>query len=195
MKTDSEKITLLALRRGDQQVFESVFKEHYAPLCTYARRYLIDPEAAEEVVQDMFFKLWERRDSLLITTSLKSYLFRAVRNHALNYIKYQRISQQYIDYVGFTTSNESAESAHEALINNDLERHFGRLVSSMPERRRMIFEMSRFEGLKYDEIAQKMNISVKTVENQMTKALEFLRKKLSDYLPLWWWLLLFLPLF
>ncbi|HOP13207.1 MAG TPA: RNA polymerase sigma-70 factor [Lentimicrobium sp.] len=195
MGSDSEKLTLLALRRGDQQVFESVFREYYEPLCIHARRYVVDPEAAEEVVQDMFFKMWDRRDSLVINTSLPAYLFKAVSNHALNYIKYQRLARQYQDYVGFATGGDLAATGHDALVHDDLERRFRSLVIAMPERRQMIFEMSRFEGLKYNEIAQKLNISIKTVEVQMSKALEFMRNKLSDYLPSWWWVLLFINLF
>lgn len=186
MITESDKIRLLALKQGDEKVFESVFREFYGPLCVHARRYLIDPEVAEEVVQDMFFKMWERRDSLVITTSLTAYLFKSVTNHALNHIKYQGHVRKYEEYVGFRVDDQKSVSAHDALVHADLEKQLVRLMRSMPEKRRMIFEMSRLEGLRYQDIASKLGISLKTVEIQMSKALEFMREKLRDYLPVLW---------
>jgi RNA polymerase sigma-70 factor (ECF subfamily) len=180
---ESEQLKLLALKQGDAKVFESVFREYYVPLCVHVRRYLIDAESAEEVVQDMFFKMWERREVLSVHSSLNAYLYKAVTNQALNYIKYQKIAHQYKEYVGFNTDIASAITAHEALVSSDLEGKINSLIKSMPERRRMVFEMSRFEGLKYMEIAEKLNISVKTVEIQMSKALSFLRDQLKEYLP------------
>jgi RNA polymerase sigma-70 factor (ECF subfamily) len=189
MATESEKLTLMALKQGDERVFESVFREFYEPLCIHARRYIIDPDQAEEVVQDMFFKMWDRRDTISINTSLPAYLYKAVTNHALNYIKYQKIARQYQDYVGFRVDENTATSAHDTLVHSDLEAQFQELVKELPERRRLIFEMNRFEGLKYNEIAGKLNISLKTVEIQMSKALDFMRTKLRDYLPVIWYLL------
>lgn len=186
MNTDSEKVRLLSLKQGDVKAFESVFREYYAPLCVHARRYLIDPDIAEEVVQDMFFKMWERRDSLVITTSLSAYLYKSVSNHALNHIKYQSHIRKYQEYIGFRTEDHQAVSVHDALVHSDLEKKMISLVKSMPEKRRMIFEMSRLEGLRYHDIADKLGISLKTVEIQMSKALEFMRSKLRDYLPTFW---------
>jgi RNA polymerase sigma-70 factor (ECF subfamily) len=184
METDLEKVKLLALKQGDEQVFESVFREYYEPLCIHARRYLIDPDLAEEVVQDMFFKMWERRDTLVISTSLNSYLYKAVTNHSLNFLNYDKHLKKYQEFVGFRTDNSHLETAHDVLLHSDLQRKLNKLVLEMPEKRRMIFEMNRFEGLKYAEIANKLDISIKTVEGQMTKALEYMRNKLKDYLPI-----------
>ena len=183
MITDLEKVKLLALKQGDEKVFESVFREFYAPLCLQARRYLVDSDVAEEVVQDMFFKMWERRDTLVINTSLGAYLSRSITNHALNYLKYQGHARKYQEFIGFKTYDNKAISPHDALVNLDLEKQLLSLIKSMPERRRMIFEMSRLEGLRYSDIAEKLGISVKTVEVQMSKALEFMRERLKDYLP------------
>lgn len=191
MTIESEKLTLLALKQGDERVFESVFKQFYEPLCIHARRYVIDPDQAEEVVQDMFFKMWDRRDALSINTSLPAYLYKAVTNHALNFIKYQKQARQYQDYIGFRVDENVAPSAHDTLVHSDLELQFKGLVKELPEKRRLIFEMNRFEGMKYNEIATKLNISSKTVEIQISKALEFLRSKLKDYLPLMWFTLFF----
>lgn len=195
MGTESDKVRLLALKQGDEKVFESVFREFYGPLCTHARRYLIDPDVAEEVVQDMFFKMWERRDSLIITTSLTAYLFKSVTNHALNYLKYQSHARKYKEFIGFKTDEHHTVSAHDALVHADLEKQLIGLVKSLPERRRMIFEMSRLEGLRYNDIAEKLGISLKTVEIQMSKALEFMRERLRDYLPVIWLIMSILTCF
>ncbi len=186
MITESDKVKLLALKQGDEKVYESVFREFYAPLCVHARRYLIDPDIAEEVVQDMFFKMWERRNLMIINTSLVAYLFKSVTNHALNHIKYQSHARKYQEYIGFRVDEYQSVSAHDALVHADLEKQMIGLVKSMPERRRMIFEMSRLEGLRYIDIAEKLGISLKTVEVQMSKALEFMREKLREYLPTIW---------
>jgi RNA polymerase sigma-70 factor (ECF subfamily) len=192
MAIDLDKVKLLSLKQGDEKVFESVFREYYEPLCIHARRYLVDPDLAEEVVQDMFFKMWERRDALIINTSLNSYLYKAVTNHCLNFLNYDKHLKKYQEFVGFRTDNSHLESAHEVLLHSDLQRKLNKLVLEMPEKRRMIFEMNRFEGLKYAEIANKLDISIKTVEAQMSKALEFMRNNLKDYLPL---LILFLSFY
>ena len=184
MSTDLDKIKILALKQGDEQVFESVFHEYYVPLCIHARRYVVEPELAEEVVQDMFYKMWERRDSMLINTSLNSYLYKSVTNHSLNFLRYDKHLKKYKEFIGFQTDNSQSGSAHEVLLHSDLQRKLSKLMLQLPERRRMIFEMSRFEGLKYAEIANKLEISIKTVEAQMSKALEFMRVKLKDYLPI-----------
>lgn len=183
MLAESDRLKLLALKQGDEKVFESVFFEYYQPLCVHARRFLIDPEMAEEVVQDMFYKLWERRNAIVINTSLSSYLYKAVTNHSINFLKYHQHLKKYQDFVGFRTDHTQTESAHEVLLHSDLQHKLNNLVLEMPEKRRMIFEMNRFEGLKYAEISKKLNISVKTVEAQMSKALDFMRDKLQDYLP------------
>jgi len=181
--TTTDNLTLLALRQGDEQVFERVFREYYATLCVHARRYLIEHEVAEEVVQDMFYKMWERRESLIINSSISAYLYRAVTNHALNYIKYQGHARKYREFIGFRAEEQKTISAHDTLVHNDLEKQLIGLVQAMPERRRMIFEMSRLEGLRYTDIAERLGISLKTVEVQMSKALEYMREHLRDYLP------------
>jgi RNA polymerase sigma-70 factor (ECF subfamily) len=193
MITDLEKVKLLALKQGDEKVFESVFREFYAPLCLQARRYLVDSDIAEEVVQDMFFKMWERRDTLVINTSLGAYLSRSVTNQALNYLKYQDHARKYKEFIGFKTDDNRAISPHDTLVNLDLEKQLLSLIKSMPERRRMIFEMNRLEGLRYNDIAEKLGISVKTVEVQMSKALEFMRDRLKDYLPVLWLICYLIP--
>ena len=176
---ESEKILIDKLKQGDRPTFEHVFRTYYVPMCSYANRYLSDKSASEEVVQDLFCKIWFRRSELVINTSLKNYLLRATINHALNTVKRKEVDRKYVDYIGFKV--EEAYSDTDDLVQQELQRRISQGISSLPERRREIFEMSRFEGLRYEEIADRMKIKVKTVESQMVKALEFLRKYLHEY--------------
>ncbi len=171
--------------------YEALFREHYEGLCTYAHFYLKDYAAAEEVVQDLFFNLWKKREELEITTSIKSYLYKAARNHCLNVLKHIEVRENY------KKMNEEQRSVSELQGTNELEaveleERIKAAIDQLPPERKKIFLMSRYEDLKYREIAEKLNISVKTVEAQMGKALRFLKEQLSDYLPLWLSLILFL---
>nr|WP_262923961.1 RNA polymerase sigma-70 factor [Spirosoma liriopis] len=179
----TEEDVLAAIRQGNERVFETVFRLHYAPLCRYARQFLPDADDAEEEVQAMFLAFWEKREGLLITTSLKSYLFRAVHNRCLNRIKHFAIRdehRQHTLYAGDTT----AESPVQALLGDELSDRIQTAIQKLPEQCRLAFTLSRFDELKYQEIADQLGISVKTVENQIGKALRILRTELSDYLPL-----------
>lgn len=181
--TEADKLVVVAFQQGDLKVFETVFKENYSSMVRAARRILIDIEPSEEVIQDLFVKLWEKRDSLVINTSLPAYLNRAVTNHAINYWRFQKKTLRYQDYIGFDVEEYATASADDPILHNDLDKKINSLMKAMPEKRRMIFEMSRFEGLKNLQIAQQLGVSIKTVEYHMAAALDFMRKKLSDYLP------------
>lgn len=181
--TEADKLVVIAFQQGDLKVFESIFKENYSSMVRAARRILIDIEPAEEVIQDLFVKLWEKRDSLVINNSLPAYLNKACTNHALNYLKFQQKTLRYQDYIGFEVDGYQSEAADNSLLHNDLEKKVNSLMKAMPEKRRAIFEMSRFEGLKNHQIAQQLGVSIKTVEYHLALSLDFLRSKLSDYLP------------
>jgi RNA polymerase sigma-70 factor (ECF subfamily) len=163
--------------------FELLFKTHYSRLCSYANLFLNDPDAAEDVVQEVFFKLWKSRLELIINTTIKSYLFRAVRNGCMNVIDHISIREAYKIVNEEDIKSSESESIDEAVVS-ELEQRIKESIDQLPSERRKIFIMSRFDGMKYREIAEKLNISVKTVENQMYQALRFLRENLVDYLPL-----------
>ncbi len=167
---------------NDEKAFEALFRNHYKQLCNYAFTLLQDIDESEEVVQQVFIQLWERRDAMEINISVQSYMFRAVRNSCLNRIKHDKVKRGYADEV-ISLSNESANSTQIAL-HNELQQQIQEAVESLPEQCRLIFKLSRFEELKYSEIASELNISVKTVENQMGKALRIMREKLKDYLAI-----------
>ena len=166
----------------DKADFEGLFKQHYSILCSYANKFLNDVDASEEVVQDLFCNLWNNREKLEIS-SIKSYLFRSVRNSCYNLIKHINIREEYKAY------NESEIKLEEDRVEDninasELEQKIRETIDLLPAERKKVFIMSRFDGMKYREIAEKQNISIKTVENQMGKAIKFLKEQLSEYMIL-----------
>ncbi len=172
-----------AIRQGNISEFEMLFKTHYSPLCRYAFTYLDDVDSAEEIVQNTFIAFWEKRDIIQIDASLKAYLYRSVRNACLNELKRQKVRQLHAQSVVLEGESYSQPS-DQVTIAVELESKIQEAIQSLPEQCRLIFRMSRFEELKYQEIANQLKISIKTVENQMGKALKLMRLKLKDYLPL-----------
>ncbi len=187
----SDPDIVAAIRRGDEQAFEKTFRQYYPRLCNYAGSLLKDEEEAEEVVQTVFVNIWEKREDLEITLSLKSYLYRAVHNHCLNRFKHASVREVHREHTLYFSS-ESYESVTEVIHANELEERIEKAVSNLPEQCQKAFRMSRFEELKYQEIADQLGISIKTVENQIGKALKILRLELADYLPSMLWAVYFI---
>src|SRR6187397_1742035 len=187
MELENESIgTLLAQR--DEAAFEQMFKTHFKRLHAYAFTILRDEVEAEEMVQQVFFKLWERNvrkdsfgENLSLSGSVSSYLYRAVHNESLNYIKHQKVRSNHRLHVAYSMKNEVEHPAKKVMAG-ELEKKIHSALNELPEQCRTIFQMSRFDELKYREIADKLGISVKTVESQMSKALRLLRVKLVDFL-------------
>ena len=165
--------------------FERLFRDFFPPLMAFARKILVDEDDAREVVHQVFINLWEKRNELDLSTSLKSYLFTSVHNRSLNVIRDRKkfASGEVPDVAGEWDVSAQIESM-------ELEEKIREVIDSLPDKCREIFELNRFEGLKYGEIARQLDISVKTVENQISKALKILREQLGKYLTLLLWLLL-----
>lgn len=176
-----DKIRLDAIKQGDIKEFEQFFREFYSPLLSYANRFFEDNQDAEEIVQDLFFKLWDKRAKLEITSSLASYLFRAVRNNCLQALKYQKNKTKYQAYLKSNSETYLEGEPLEALKFVELNQRVNYILSELPERCQDIFKLNRFNGLKYREIAVKLSISIKTVEANMSKALKHFRLSLKDY--------------
>jgi RNA polymerase sigma-70 factor, ECF subfamily len=168
------------LKKGKEYAFDYFFHYYYPGLCAYAQKLLKTPQAdAKSVVQDVFVKIWEDRDKINIQSSVRAYLFSSVRNKCLDYLrKKNRFS------LSFEDIPEVADEQLETYVFAELELIFHAGLDKLPPKCREVFEMSRFRGLKNREIATELNISEKTVENQMTKALKILRVELKEYLPL-----------
>lgn len=188
MELSEEGIVALLAKR-DEQVFEQVFKTHFKNLHAYAFTIVKDEMVAEEIVQDVFYKIWERPEKLSIGSSVAAYLYRAVHNESLNHLKHLKVRSKYQLHAVHQMKNET-DSASKKIQLKELESKLCRALQELPEQCRTVFQLSRFEELKYREIADKLNISIKTVENQMGKALKLLRMKLIDFLPLTIFLLL-----
>lgn len=178
----AEELNILALNEGDLKAYEMFFKAHYNHLCNYANTFLKDKDEAEEVVQNAFMTLWEKRQTLQISGSVKSYMFSMVQNNCLNVLKHQKVKQKHASQV--LASASEADFNEPVIQSVELEHRIFNALQKLPEKCRMIFKLSRFEELKYAEIADKLEISVKTVENQMGKALRLMREELKEYLPL-----------
>lgn len=174
---DPEQILVERLRNKDKRAFELVFNEYYGLLKSYAFRFVDEVEEAEEIVQDVFVKFWEKCEKIAADSSVKSYLYRSVHNTALNYLKHQKVKDAYRQYViGFM--EEAAEEVKEE--KTGVQERILAEIDNLPPRCSEIFKLSRLEGLKYKEIAEHLKISIKTVEVQMGKALKILREKLKD---------------
>ena len=167
-----------------EQAFEQLFRDYYPRLCAFALSLLHDREEAEEIVQTLFCRLWEQRDSIDITNSVQAYLFRAVRNASLNQIKKTQIREAY-KVMNLDNINSYPEFQPDRITQSELSKRLEKAIAGLPEQCRLIFKMSRFEALKYREIAEQLGLSIKTVENQMGKALKILRGEMSDFITIW----------
>jgi RNA polymerase sigma-70 factor, ECF subfamily len=167
----------------DKESFELLFRQYYQMLCSYAYRFVNDADTAEEIVQDLFYKIWEKRSEIQINTSEKSYLYSAVHNRCLKFIEHRNVESRYKSY--YLMHGSEIDNAPPQNSNvRELQIIIDQTLDTLPERCGRIFRLNRFEGLKYQEIADKLAISIKTVEANMGKALKILRKNLKDYVEI-----------
>jgi len=167
------------IRKGDVGQFELLFRSSYVSLVRYAKTLIKDHDTAEEIVQDLFFRLWKDKEKLKIESSLNGYLFRSVHNKCLHFIEHNRVVERHAEDIS-NRQTESHESPSDILNYKELQEKVARILERLPERCGKIFTMSRFEGLKYAEIAEKLSVSVKTVEANMGRALKEFRKELTQ---------------
>lgn len=168
------------IKQDDLKEFEMLFKSYYSPLCHYAFRFLKDMDLAEEIVQEFFYNYWKNRHTMNIQISIKSYMFRAIRNNSLKYLEHLRVVKKYEQNFKDVNSSEVFLETNELEVS-ELNEIIEATLNELPERCCQIFKLSRFEGLKYNEIAEKLSISIKTVEANMGKALQLFRKNLKHY--------------
>ena len=165
------------IRKGDIEQFESLFRFSYTSLVNYAKTILKETDTAEEIVQDLFYVLWRDRKKLNITTSLKGYLFKAVYNKSMHHIEHRKVVHKHVLETK-TRTYINQDDPSEILKYKELLEKIAVIMTKLPERCARIFYMSRFEGLKYAEIADELSISIKTVEVNMGKALKNFRNEL-----------------
>lgn len=188
MQNLDDKRLLEEFKKNNLGAFEQFFKANQPPLVAYANKFLGDWEASRDIVQEVFLSLWENKDKANITTSLRSYLFTSVRNQCVNTIKHKIVVQKHSDNAlaqlrELEMSYYASESdTHSKLYETEIGKKIEETINDLPEQCRITFELSRFEGLKSQEIAKKMEVSVRTVETQIYRALKVLKESLKDYL-------------
>lgn len=169
------------LREGNERAYEALFKTYYSELAVHANKYLHDIEAAKEIVQDLFVNIYEKRHNLDINSSLKSYLYKSVQNRCINVINSSKTKEKYAVFVKNSTSETENQIDREINIA-ELENALYHAIGDLPPKCRMIFKLNRFDGLSNGEIADKLELSKRTVETQITKALKILRSKLQPFM-------------
>jgi len=181
-----EREWLLALRNGDEEALRRIFDQHYPLLLGDVYRIVPDEDTCKDLAQEVFVELWRKRFELDIHTSLRAYLRRAAVNRALTYLKTQR----HLQFEG-SEWDHAADTSAQDIVQQErqetLERALHRAIATLPEKCRIVFSLSRFEQRSHREIAEQLNISVKTIENQITKAMRLLREALvrhSDLSPI-----------
>lgn len=184
----NETLLLQQLKEGNSTAYRHLYDNHYKILCHIASQYLHDDYMAETVVGDVIFQIWKMRDRLNVQTSLRQYLLRAVRNKCFDILKSDYANHELslsstdrssLEYIG-TIADESHPLG--SLLENELEGVLAEAISELPEDTRRVFEMSRFENMKYNDIAQQLGISVNTVKYHIKRALAILTEKLGKYL-------------
>ncbi len=167
----------MKMKQGDEDAFNQAFNLYYSRLCFFADHLIHDFDLSRSVVQDIFVDLWVNHENLNIHSSLKSFLFQAVKNKALNVLKHRKVESKF-----FAEQQKKDEpvSVQDLMEEAELNDRLNSAIQELPPRCKEIFILCRFEELKYSEIAERLNISAKTVEMQISIALKKIRQKLSD---------------
>ena len=174
-----EKHLLKSIRQGDIKSYEFLFRLHYEPLLSYSITITKSEADSEEVIQDLFYKIWKDRKKLNIKHSISAYLYQSVFHNSLQVVKRGKLNEKYIQY-SLNQPRQDIDPA-EILKYEELNQAFFQLMEKLPERRKLIFKMNRIQGLKYQEIADELSISLKTVEKNIALALRHFRENLEDY--------------
>ena len=174
--TNTSTSLLQKIVQGDERSFTEAFDNYYAGLCYYADKFIHDSDESRSLVQQVFVDLWTKRHKLMIEQNLKAYLFTTVKNYSLDYLKHKLVETKYLREATPASVSYDTDLIEEAELNARI----NSAIEELPEKCREIFMLCRFEELRYTDIAQKLGISVKTVEMQMGIALKKLRVKLTD---------------
>jgi len=164
----------------DEKSIKKLYEQHYSYLCACVYKLIKDATTAEDIVQEVFMEIWKKKDRLKVNISIKAYLRRAAINKTLNHIRSKKVIFEDEDKMVELGSKE--HSTQSLLEGEELGIKIQLAIDGLPEKCRMVFALSRFEELSYKEIAAKLEISVKTVENQISKALKHLKKELAEHI-------------
>lgn len=178
-----EKDLIVRLKYGDQTAFELLFHFYYPGLVMFSTQFTADRNEAEEIVQDFFVRFWQRHDQISLTDSLKSFFFLSVKNSSLNFLKHKKVEEKYIRKMTEMADRHLAYDP-DLYVDSELQEKVKQAIDLLPEKCREVFVMSRLRGMRNDDIATELNISKRTVETQISKALKVLRVELKDYVAL-----------
>lgn len=178
-----EKDLIVRLKYGDQTAFELLFHFYYPGLVMFSTQFTADRNEAEEIVQDFFVRFWQRHDQISLTDSLKSFFFLSVKNSSLNFLKHKKVEEKYIRKMTEMADRHLAYDP-DLYVDSELQEKVKQAIDLLPEKCREVFMMSRLRGMRNDDIATELNISKRTVETQISKALKVLRVELKDYVAL-----------
>ncbi|MEX0660604.1 MAG: RNA polymerase sigma-70 factor [Balneolaceae bacterium] len=172
------------IQKKDERSFEILFKKYYLPLTRFVWRYVDSKAIAEELVQELFTILWEKREEWNVDTekTIRSYLYKSARNLALNQLKHQEIKEKY-DSEWMNQKEHPSIKYRDEIREHQISTAISRAIEELPPRSKITYKLHRHDGLTYTEIAEVMGVSVKTVESQMTRTLKTLREQLSYLLP------------
>lgn len=179
---DDQCLWIRFVESSDTSSFEKLFKKYYLQLTRFSYRYVKSKAIAEEIVQEFFADLWENGEMIDIQGTIKSYYYKAVRNKSLNYLKHQQVKNKY-DPIWMQQKQTPVIEFHDEKQEQRIKEAIEEAIKSLPERGKMTYKLHRFDGLTYEEIAEVMDISVKTVESQMSRSLKILRERLAHLLP------------
>lgn len=171
------------LKTNEEQAFELLFRRYYVRLCGFANKFLANSSESEEIVQEVFLSIWKKKDQLKFDDQIRPYLFKSVQNLCYNFLEHKKVVNSYYSVIELVYKNQSNDfNTYESVLYSEFQQRVEQGINSLPEQCRLIFNLSRQEGLKYSEIAERLGISVKTVETQMRRALSKLKVELKDYL-------------
>lgn len=177
---ESDNFLLLQITKGNKEAFTLLFRKYYRDLVLFGGNYLPDKERCEDIVQNIFLRLWAERESLFIETSLKSFLLKSVQNACLDEIRHTKVVWAHEAYTQTFKDTDDLDTEN-YILYVDLQSKLSEALKKLPDDCRKAFEMNRFEGLKYKEIAQTLNVSERTVEVRISKALTLLRQYLKEF--------------
>ena len=177
---------LVELAQGDEKAFSLLFKKYYKDLVLFGGNFLPDRCACEDIVQSVFLRLWNERHLLHIKTSLKSYLLKSVQNACFDEIQHKQVIRKHENYVLSFANMIKDMDTENYILYSDFQQHLQQALDKIPATCRETFELNRFEGMKFREIADKLQISQRTVEVRISKAIDILKKHLKDFMCLLW---------
>lgn len=190
MKINQEGDLLLQIQNGDMNAFEELYFNMQPRLFAFSKKFIENNEIARDIVQEIFFEFWENRHTTTIKSSVNAYLFRTLHNKCLNYIRDLKVREKYSSYVDIKLKEaelfffDQEQDSYKSIFFKEVQEIFNESMKNLPDSCREIFLLSRMKGLSNKEIADQLNISVRTVENQIYRALKVLKVNLKDYLPL-----------